>query len=254
MGHGGATTDRLPRRLGLLGGMAWPSTLEAYRQLNESVHAALGGVHSADLVIHSFDFAQIEQLQAAGAWDAAGEVLGAAAKSLGDAGAEAILLCTNTMHRVADSITSISGLPIIHIADVTAAAVIAAGVTRVGLLGTAFTMEGAFYAGRLRDHGLDVVVPSATDRQLVHDVIYHELVNGVISDRSRARYLEVIDRLVSDGAEGIIAGCTEIELLVRAADVGVAWFPTTALHVAAAAAWTLGGDLPAGPDALRSVP
>ena len=229
-----------PRRLGLLGGMAWPSTAEAYRLLNEGVNAARGGVASADLVVVSLDFAEVEALQATGDWEGAAALLGDAGARLAAAGAGAILLCTNTMHRVADAVEDAAGVPLLHIADATAEAVRAAGVGTVGLLGTRFTMEGAFYAGRLRErHGLEVVVPDADDRALVHDVIYGELVNGVVTDASRSAYLQVVERLVAAGAEGVIAGCTEIELLLGPDDVSVPWFPTTRLHVDAALRWLL---------------
>ena len=219
--------------------MAWPSTLEVYRQLNEGVAAALGGVHSADLVIRSFDFGRVEALQAAGDWGGADSLLAAAAADLEVAGAEGLLLATNTMHRCAPAIEAATTIPLLHIADATADAVRAAGVGRVGLLGTRYTMEADFYRGRLETHGLDVVVPDEAARTLVHDVIYDELVHGVVTDASRAAYREVMGELERRGAEGIIAGCTEVELLVGPGDTSVAWFPTAALHVEAALAWML---------------
>lgn len=237
------------RTLGLLGGMAWPSTLDAYRRLNEIVHSRLGGVHSADLVLRSFDFAKVEALQAAGDWDGAGQLLGVAAGGLRAAGADAIMICTNTMHRVADRVEAVSGLPLLHIADATAAVIAEAGVGKVGLLGTSYTMEGDFYRGRLAAHGLEVVVPEEADRAVVHGVIYDELVNGVVTEDSRTAYKRVMDGLVDAGAEGIIAGCTEIELLVGPEDTAVRWFPTTAIHVEAAAGWLLGGGMPVPPPA-----
>lgn len=229
------------RTLGLLGGMAWPSTVDAYRAINEEIGRRLGGLHSAPLIMWSFDFAEIEALQAAGDWQEAGRRLAEAAGRLEQAGAEGLMLCTNTMHRVADAIEAATAIPLLHIADATAAAVTAAGVKRVGLLGTRFTMEGDFYRGRLEDQGLDVVVPSTDDREVVHRVIYDELVRGEIRDQSRAQYLEIIDRLAGDGVDGIIAGCTEIELLVGPDDVSVAYFPTVRIHTLAAADWILGG-------------
>lgn len=222
------------RRIGLLGGMSWESSIEYERLINEGVRARLGGTHSADLVIRSYDFAEIEALQASGDWDAAGDLLAADARMLQGAGAEIIVLCTNTMHLLADRIERAVDVEFLHLGDATARAVIAAGVERVALLGTRYTMEHEFYRGRLAAHGLDVLVPDADDRTLVHDVIYDELVRGVVRSDSRRRYLDVIDRLVARGAEGVIAGCTEIELLVGADDLDVPYFPTTALHAAAA--------------------
>lgn len=241
------TTNRC---LGLLGGMAWPSTLEAYRRLNRLVHAELGGVHSADLVVRSFDFAAVEALQADGDWDGAGRLLGAAAGGLRACGAQAVMICTNTMHRVEADVRRISGLPVLHIADATAAAVRAAGVERVGLLGTAYTMEGDFYRGRLAAHGLDVVVPDESGRAAIHAIIYDELVNDVVTEDSRQVARQLVADLVADGAQGVIAGCTEIELLLGSDDVDVHWFPTTEIHVDAAAGWLLGRPFPGPPAAV----
>lgn len=231
------------RRLGLLGGMSWESSVEYERLINQAVRAARGGVASADLLVRSFDFAEVEALQAAGRWDAAGVLLADAARVLVAGGAEAIVICTNTMHRVFGAVAAaVTPVPVLHIADATAAAVQAAGVTSVGLLGTRFTMEQDFYVGRLRDErGLDVVVPGAADRDLVHRVIYDELVQGIISPDSRAAFQDVVARLADRGAEGVIAGCTEIELLLGPDDVAVPYFPTTRLHAEAAAAFALGG-------------
>jgi aspartate racemase len=227
------------RTLGLLGGMAWPSTAEAYRLLNEEVAERLGGTHSARLLIWSADFAEIEALQTSGRWDEAGQVLADAARRLEAAGAEGLLLCTNTMHRVADAIETAVEIPLLHIADATGRRIAADGHGRVGLLGTRFTMEQVFYRDRLAAHGLEVLVPDVEDRRLVHGVIYDELVHGVVTDDSRARYVEIVERLVTGGAEAIVAGCTEIELLLRPQDVPVAMYPTTRLHVLAAADWML---------------
>ena len=227
------------RMLGLLGGMSWESSVEYERIINERVREVLGGVASADLIVRSFDFSRIESLQSAGRWDEAGEVLAQAAQALVAAGAEAIVICTNTMHRLAPTVQAAVDVPILHIADATAAAVRAAGVDTVALLGTRYTMEQDFYVDRLRAHGLAVLVPDEPDRSRVHDVIYDELVRGVVSADSRADYLAIIDRLVDRGAQGVIAGCTEIELLVAPHDVAVPLFPTARLHALAAADFAL---------------
>lgn len=229
------------RTVGLLGGMSWESSIEYERIINTEVRRALGGVHSASLLVRSYDFAHIERLQADGDWDGAGELLAADARRLQDAGAQLIVLCTNTMHRCADAIEAAIEVPFLHLADATAAAVTEARVSEVALLGTRYTMEADFYRARLERHGLQVIVPQEPDRSLVHDVIYDELVQGVVSPESRSAYLEVIGRLVERGAQGVIAGCTEIELLVGPDDVDVPYFPTTALHAAAAARWALAG-------------
>ncbi|MGA9746230.1 MAG: aspartate/glutamate racemase family protein [Nocardioides sp.] len=222
------------RTIGLLGGMSWESTAEYYRLANQLVAARLGGLHSADLVIRSVDFAVVEELQVRGAWDEAGMLLADAARGLEAAGADLLVLCTNTMHLVAEDVQAAVEIPLLHLADATAAAVRAAGLERVGLLGTAFTMEQPFYRDRLASHGLGVSVPGPDDRAEVHRIIYDELCRGVVAPASRAAYREVIGRLVADGAEGIILGCTEIELLVGAADAEVPLFPTTRIHVEAA--------------------
>lgn len=222
------------KTIGLLGGMSWESSIEYERIINSEVRRRLGGVHSADLLIRSYDFAVIEVLQEAGDWDAAGSVLAADARRLQEAGAELVVLCTNTMHLVADQIAAAIDVPFIHLADTTATAVLAAGIEKVALLGTRFTMEKDFYRGRLERHGLEVIVPGVADRAVIHDVIYTELVQGRIEDHSRRRFLEIIDRLIAAGAGGVIAGCTEIELLVTADDVDIPYFPTTRLHAIAA--------------------
>ena len=229
------------RTIGLLGGMSWESSIEYERIINTEVRAALGGVHSASLLVRSYDFAEIERLQAEDDWDGAGAVLAADARRLEEAGAGLIVLCTNTMHRCAEAIEAAIGVPFLHLADATARAVVEAGVEQVALLGTRYTMEQDFYRARLEPHGLSVIVPDEPDRTLVHDVIYGELVQGVVSPVSQDAYLHVIDRLVERGAQGVIAGCTEIELLVGPDDVEVPYFPTTALHARAAARWALGG-------------
>jgi aspartate racemase len=230
------------KTIGLLGGMSWESSIEYERMLNEGVRERFGGLASADLIIRSYNFADIEALQSRDDWDAAGELLAADARRLEIAGAELVLLCTNTMHRVADRIEQAITVPFVHLADATAAAVHAAGVRCVALLGTRYTMEMDFYRGRLESHGLEVLVPAEPDRTLVHDVIYDELVRGVINPASRRAYLDVVGRLIDRGAEGVVAGCTEIELLVGATDVDVAFFPTTRLHVDRALQLALGDD------------
>ncbi|MFG3229222.1 aspartate/glutamate racemase family protein [Kitasatospora sp. NPDC048194] len=230
------------RTLGLIGGMSWESTAEYYRLLNELTRDRLGGLHSARLVLHSVDFAEIERLQTAGRWEEAGSVLARAARSLEAAGADLLLICTNTMHKVADQVAAAVSVPLLHLADATAQAVRAAGVRRVGLLGTAFTMEQDFYRGRLASHGLEVLVPEEDARALVHRVIYEELCVGIVREESRAAYRRVIGDLVAAGAEGVILGCTEIELLVRPEDSPVPVFPTTRLHAKAAVAAALDGE------------
>jgi aspartate racemase len=222
------------RTIGLLGGMSWESSAEYYRLLNELVRERLGGTHSARCVIWSADFAEIEALQEAGDWDAAGALLAGAARGLEAAGADLLLLGTNTMHRVAPQVRAAVGIPFLHLGEVTAAAVAAAGVRRAGVLGTTYTMTGPLYPEALAAHGVEVLVPEPEDAALVHRVIYDELVQGVVSDASRAAYREVIARLEARGADGVILGCTEIELLVGAADAEVPLFPTTQLHCEAA--------------------
>jgi aspartate racemase len=227
------------KTIGVLGGMSWESSLEWYRLANERVAARLGGYHSARILLDSLDFAEIEALQAQDDWNAAGALLADRARALEAAGAEILVLATNTMHLVADRITDAVGIPFLHIADAAGAAVSGAGLATVGLLGTAFTMEKPFYAEKLAAHGIRTLVPDADDRRTVHAVIYDELVHGVVRDESRRAYVEVVDRLIARGAEGIVLGCTEIELLLSAGDVPVPVFPTTSLHVDAAIAAAL---------------
>jgi aspartate racemase len=219
------------KRIGLLGGMSWESSAEYYRLINEATRDRLGGLHSADCLLRSVDFVAIERLQRAGDWTRAGIVLAAEASALEAAGAELLVLCTNTMHKVADAITGAIGIPFVHIADTTAAAVRGRGLTTVGLLATGYTMEQDFYVGRLRDaHGLDVLVPDEPDRRIVHDVIYDELCVGTVNDDSRNEYRRIIDGLADRGAEGILLGCTEIDLLIGPEDSPVPVFDTTRLH------------------------
>ncbi|WP_294354466.1 aspartate/glutamate racemase family protein [uncultured Sphingomonas sp.] len=222
------------RTIGLIGGMSWESSAYYYSIINREVRRRLGGMRSAKSVMVSLDFAEIAALQHDGDWDMLGRRMADAAAAAERGGAEIVALCTNTMHRVADAITEAINVPFIHIADPTAAAVKAAGFTRVGLLGTAFTMEQPFYVERLRmRHGLDVIVPTRAERGIVHDVIYRELVQGEVLDASRALYRDVIARLIGRGAEAIILGCTEIMLLVGEQDSAVPLFDTTELHARA---------------------
>jgi len=228
--------------IGLIGGMSWESTVPYYCHINELVKQRLGGLHSARIVLYSVDFHDIEKLQHAGRWDEAGAILAAAAQALVAAGADFIVLCTNTMHKVVGAIESAVTIPVLHIADATAAEIQRAALRRVGLLATRFTMEQDFYRGRLESqHGIDVIVPDEGERELVHRVIYDELCLGVISDTSRERYRESIARLVERGAEGIIFGCTEIGLLVSQADSPVPVFDTTRIHAAATVDFALAG-------------
>jgi aspartate racemase len=215
--------------------MSWESSAEYYRFVNEATRDALGGLHSADCVMRSVDFAAIEELQREGRWDEAGAVLAAEARRLVAAGAELIVLCTNTMHKVADFITAAVDVPFVHIADTTAAAVRDRGLGTVGLLATGYTMEQDFYTGRLRErHGLEVLVPDEPDRRIVHRVIYEELCVGVVRDESREEYRRVMRTLAERGVEGILLGCTEIDLLVGPEDATVPLFDTTRLHAEAA--------------------
>ena len=229
------------KTIGLIGGMSWESTVPYYRQINEAVKARLGGLHSARIVLYSVDFHEIEALQRSGDWAAAGRLLGEAACALKAAGADFLVLCTNTMHKVAADIEAAAGLPLFHIADPTAAEIRRAGLSTVGLLGTRFTMEQAFYRDRLVErHGLRVLVPGDEDREVVHRIIYEELCLGVIEPASRAAYRRIIEDLVARGAQAVILGCTEISLLVGPDDAEVPLFDTTALHARAAAEEALG--------------
>jgi aspartate racemase len=227
------------KTLGLIGGMSWESTIPYYRIINERMRERLGGLHSAKLVLHSVDFAEIEAMQHRGEWEAAGAVLAEAARGLRAAGAEAIVICTNTMHLVAPQVQAAVDLPLLHIADATAARIRAAGLTRVALLGTRFTMEQAFYRDRIVAAGIEVLTPDAAQRDRVHRVIYDELCLGRILDASRDDYRAIIADLVGHGAQGVILGCTEIGLLVGAGDASVPLFDTARIHAEAAADWAL---------------
>lgn len=219
------------RRIGMLGGMSWESSAEYYRLANEIVRERLGGLHSARVIVDSVDFADIERLQVAGRWEEAGDILAERARALEAAGADLLVLCTNTMHLVIAQLERAVSVPVLHIADSTAARIRAAGLRRAALLGTAFTMEQSFYRERLAAAGIDVLIPGAADRAVVHRVIYEELVRGILSPDSREEYRRIIRTLVDDGAEAVILGCTEIELLVSQDDSPVPVFPTTRIHV-----------------------
>ncbi|WP_395794771.1 aspartate/glutamate racemase family protein [Aquimonas sp.] len=228
------------RRLGLIGGMSWESTALYYRALNEGVRKRLGGLHSAELLLHSVDFADIEALQRSGDWQRAGELLADAAHGLQRAGAEGLLLCTNTMHKVAPTIEARCAIPLLHIADPTGAAIRAAGLIRVALLGTRFTMREDFYRARLAERfGLQVEVPDAATQDMIDRVIFDELCLGRIEEPSRALYREACTRLLDAGCEGIILGCTEIGLLLKPEHVPAPLFDTMSLHVDSALDWAL---------------
>jgi aspartate racemase len=227
------------KRIGLIGGMSWESSALYYKLINESIRERLGGFHSADCVMSSVDFATIEASQSLGHWDAAGELLADTARSLEAAGADCVVLCTNTMHMVADRIVAATTVPFIHLIDVTAESILAHGLRRVALLGTRFTMEETFYVDRMHGHGIDLLIPDTEERLIIDGVIYRELVQGVVRVQSRDAYRRIIHRLVEQGAEGVILGCTEIELLIGIDDAPVPVFPTTAIHVAAAVDFAL---------------
>jgi aspartate racemase len=228
------------KTIGLIGGMSWESTASYYRLINEEVQQRLGGLHSAQILLYSMDFAPVERMQAEADWDGAGLLLAHAARALEAGGADFLLVCTNTMHKVTAAIEAAVHLPLLHIADPTAEAVKRAGYSRIGLLGTRFTMEDDFYVDRLRgQHGLEVLVPDAAEREVIHRVIYEELCLGRLVDASRDAYRRIMASLVERGAEGFILGCTEIALLVDAGDAGVPLFDTTDMHARAAVDFAL---------------
>lgn len=229
------------KTIGLIGGLSWESSIEYYRIINEAVRERLGGVHSADCLLYSFNFAEIEALQEAGDWETATHRMIAAARKLDRGGADGLIICSNTMHRMASDVQNAVDIPLIHIADATAEAIKEQGMKQVALLGTRYTMEQDFYKGRLvNNHELTVQIPDEAGRAVVHDIIYEELVRGVIRDESRERYQNVIGRMVDDGAQGVILGCTEIELLISEPQHSpVPTFPTTQLHALAAVEWAL---------------
>ena len=227
------------KTLGLIGGMSWESTVPYYRQINQQINQRLGGLHSAKIILYSVDFQQIEALQRSGDWQQAGQLLADAAQALQRAGAQGLVLCTNTMHKVADAIVTATPLPLLHIADATAQQIQQQGLRRIGLLGTRFTMEQDFYKARLLVQDIEVIIPDQVQRELVHQVIYEELCLGQINPESRLAYQQIIADLVAQGAEGVILGCTEIGLLVQPDDAAVPLFDTTAIHARAAADWML---------------
>ena len=229
------------KTIGMIGGMSWESSIEYYRIINELVKARLGDLHSADCLMYSVDFAEIEVLQQAGDWYQLTQDMISAAQRLARGGAECLVICTNTMHKMANEIQSSIQIPLLHIADAAGSAIQAKGLTTVGLLGTRFTMEGDFYRGRLAEKfGLQVLIPEESGRGTVHGVIYDELVKGKIRQESRQAFLSIIEELRRRGAQGIILGCTEIPLLVKQADVSIPIFDTTQLHAEAAVDWALG--------------
>lgn len=228
------------KTIGLLGGMSWESSSEYYRLINQGINRKLGGHHSAKSIMVSVDFEEVKQYQHHGEWDKATELMIKGAQQIERGGADFLLICTNTMHKMADDVQKSINIPLIHIADATAQTIKDAGLTKIGLLGTAFTMEEEFYKGRLSTrHGLEVVVPDQEDRQLVHDIIYRELCLGKIVAASKRVYQQVIEKLIDKGCQGVILGCTEISLLIKQGDVAVPLFDTTALHAEAAVTYAL---------------
>ena len=226
--------------IGLIGGMSWESSMEYYRLINQGIKEKLGGLHSCKCLMYSVDFAEIETLQHQGKWDEASMMMIDAAERLERGGASFIVICTNTMHKMADDVQKSVKIPLLHIADAAAEKIKELGLGKVGLLGTRFTMEQDFYRGRLKSiFGIDVVIPNKTDRQVIHDIIYNELCLGEIKDVSRKKYSEIINKLAASGAEGIILGCTEIPLLVRQEDCEVPLFDTTSIHAEAAVIFAL---------------
>lgn len=231
------------KTIGLIGGMSWESSIEYYRIINEKTRHKLGGLHSARSIMYSIDFAEIEALQHRGEWDEAAEFLIAAAKNVEKGGADFVLICTNTMHKLAEEIQRHINIPLLHIADATAEAIRAKGIKAVALLGTRFTMEEDFYKGRLiRDFNLDVIVPDSDEMEIVHSVIYDELCAGKINPSSKVQYTNIMSRLIEKGAEGIILGCTEIGLLIKEDDCRVPLFDTTKIHAEAAVEYALGSS------------
>jgi aspartate racemase len=228
------------KTIGLIGGMSWESTIPYYRILNETVRDTLGGFHSAKIILYSVDFDDIERDQTSGEWERMGVKLADIALILQNAGADAIALCTNTMHKVADQIEAQISIPFIHIADATAATVINSSITKVALLGTKYTMSQDFYRDRLSSQGLEVIVPNPSDQEIINDVIFNELIQGKVLESSRKKYIDIINNLVTQGAQGIILGCTEIGILIRLQDTNIPLFETVAIHAKKVADYMLG--------------
>jgi len=218
------------KTIGLIGGMSWESSLEYYRILNEETKKRLGETHSAKCLMYSFDFHEIEVLQRQGDWDELTTLMVESALILKHGGAECLVICTNTMHKMAGVIKITTGLPVIHIADETGKVITKQGLKKIALLGTKFTMEGDFYSNKLKDYGIEVMIPNTSNKQIIHDIIYNELILGVFKEESRQKYIEIIHQLKADGAEGVILGCTEIPLLIKASDVTIPVFDTTNIH------------------------
>ncbi|MBS6327616.1 MAG: aspartate/glutamate racemase family protein [Veillonella sp.] len=229
------------KTIGLIGGMSWESTITYYQVLNETIKQALGGLHSAKCILYSVDFEEIEKCQANGDWNRSAEILSDAAQSLEKAGADYIVICTNTMHKVADEIERHIHIPLLHIAEMTAVELEKSGITKVGLLGTKYTMQQDFYKYILENRGIHVVIPNEDQVELVNDIIYNELCLGVISNESKQQYLDIIGDLVKSGVQGVILGCTEIGLLVKQDDTDIPLFDTTLIHAKNAALISIDG-------------
>jgi len=227
------------KTIGLIGGMSWESSAEYYRIINETVKEKLGGLHSAKCIMYSVDFEEVEKLQHEGKWKEATELMIDAAKRIERAGADFVLICTNTMHKMADDVQSSINIPLLHIVDATAEKIISKGLKKVGLLGTKFTMEEDFYKERLRKFGLEIIIPEEEEREIIHTIIFKELCLGEIKESSRKKFKDIIENLISKGAEGIILGCTEIPLLIREKDCSVPVFDTTRIHAQAAVEFSI---------------
>ena len=230
------------KTIGLIGGLSWESTSEYYRYINEMIKQQKGGLHSAKIVMYSFDFEEMVELQHSGKWDVATDRMIEAGRTLQNAGADIIVICTNTMHICADEMRQVLNIPLLHIVDTVAEKIEEQEITKVGLLGTKFTMEQPFYKELLKTRGIEVVIPNEEDRQIVHDVIYNELCKGEVNDSSREKYVAIIEKLKDEGAGGIILGCTEIPLLLEQKDTSVPLFDTTYIHAVAAAEFALEED------------
>ena len=232
------------KTIGLIGGMSWESSVDYYRIINEETRNILGGSHSSKCLMYSFDFHEIEELQNKNSWDELTEEMVLQADNLKKAGADFIVICTNTMHIMAPDIEKRTGLKVLHIADVTGEEIKRKSIGKVALLGTKFTMEGSFYKKVLKDkHNIDVVIPNDEDREVIHNIIYNELVRGIIKDDSREKYIKIIDKLIDKGAEGVVLGCTEIPLLIKQKDVSIPIFNTTEIHSKAAVRYAIDGEI-----------